>query len=62
MKMELDRFEGLPFDELTNANASHMRIFQSPEKSILIDGKNILGSNFDIKKKKKKIKQGIRWY
>ena len=62
MIMALDRFEGLPFDELTNANASHMRIFKSPETNILIDGANILGDNFNIAKRKKKLKEGIKWY
>ena len=61
MKMILDRFEGLPFDELTNANAEHMRIFKSPESTILIDGKNILGNNFS-KKTKNKLLKGIKWY
>lgn len=61
MILELDRFEGLPFDELTNSNASHMRIFKSPESSIIIDGKNILGNNFS-KKTKKKLLKGIKWF
>ncbi len=60
--MTLDRFEGLPFDELTNANAENMRIFKSPDTDILIDGKNILGANFDLKWNKKKLKEGIKWY
>ena len=60
--INLTRFEGLPFDELTNENTNGMRVFKAPQKDILIDGSNILGMNFDINKKRKKMLQGIKWY
>ena len=60
--INLTRFEGLPFDELTNENANGMRVFKEPQKDILIDGGNILGMNFDVKKKRKKMSMGIKWY
>ena len=62
-----DKIGGLPFDEVTRSYAEPMKKIEQPDKSILIDGDALLGTNFTKKGKKKKGKkakkksQGIKW-
>ena len=60
-----DKIGGLPFDEVTRSYAEPMKKIEQPDKSILIDGDALLGTNFTKKSKKKKRKksksQGIKW-
>lgn len=40
-----DEIGGLPFDEVTRSYAEPMKKIEQPDKSILIDGSDLLGSN-----------------